>query len=96
MIEIEEPPATRACAACDSALDWVYVHRLAKWCAITKYRSDPDPRVVRIHDCPLPGVPRDWRSIKRQPPEVTRRGIRRARMVAARAKSSIEEKGLNP
>jgi hypothetical protein len=96
VIEISEPPDTKACASCMSALDWVYHHRLGRWYAITKHLEDPDPMVVRIHDCPLPGVPRDWRSVKRQPPEVTRRGIRRARMVAAKAKSSIEEKGLNP
>ena len=83
MITIEERPLTDACATCNQPLDWVWRHRDERWYAIVRYEADPDPTVVKLHACPLPGVPRLWRNLQYQPREVWERGRHKARAVLA-------------
>lgn len=95
MIEIESlpTPVPRACSTCNEPLTWVYVHHLARNIAVIPLRG-VDRFSFRIHTCNLSSA-RDWRYVQKVAPETTRRGMRRARMVAAaaeaKAKSSIEK-----
>jgi hypothetical protein len=91
VITIEGRPLTDACSSCSQPLDWVWRAKDERWYAIVKYDGDPDPTVVKLHACPLPGVPRLWRKLQVQPPEVWERGRRRARAALA-AKSNITER----
>lgn len=92
MIEVEEPPSTRACSACNEPLEWVWRHSDRRWYAIVRYRDDPDPTVVKLHTCPLPGVPKHPYRLDYQPPEVWDRGRRRARAVLAANKAKTAPK----
>ena len=92
MITIDEAPATLACSTCMEPLDWVYRKRDGKWYAIVRVRDIDDPTVVKLHSCTLPGVERTWANLPYQPPEVRRRGIRRARLAAAAATQKLNEK----
>lgn len=93
MIEIEEPPTTRACSACYEPLEWVWRHSDRRWYAVVRYRDVPDPTVVKLHTCPLPNVPKHPYRLEYQPREVWDRGRRKARAVlAAKAKKLTEER----
>lgn len=92
MIQIDDPPDALACASCTSPLDWVWHARRKCWYAIARWPGDPDPTVVKIHTCRLPGVERSWRDVTFQPPEVHRRGIRKARAVVSKVNNSRKER----
>jgi hypothetical protein len=92
VIQIEDRPLTDACATCNQPLDWVWRANDKRWYAIVRYEGDDDPTVVKLHACPLPGVPRLWRNLQYQPPEVRSRGARRARAVLAAKKSKNSSK----
>lgn len=95
MIEIEALPSPLplACSTCCEPLTWIYVHHLARNIAVVPLRG-VDRFSFRIHTCDLKPS-RDWRYVQKVAPETTRRGMRRARMVAAaaeaKAKNSIEK-----
>lgn len=82
-LTIEDPPAALACSACSLPLDWVWRHKDERWYAICRFAQHPDPTVVKLHTCPLPGVRKIPYALRRQPPEVWERGRRRAREVLA-------------
>lgn len=94
MITIEEPPETRACSTCMSPLTYAYVFHLGRTVAFVPVPG-VDRFTVRIHTCDMKPE-RTWRHVQKVSPETTRRGMRRARLVAAaaaeKAKSSIEKK----
>lgn len=92
MIEIEDPPNTLACSTCMQPLDWIYRVRDGKWYAIVRFGQVDDPTVVKLHSCRLPGVERTWANMPYQPPEVRRRGSRRARAALAAAAKKRTEK----
>lgn len=73
-------------------LDWVYRKRDGKWYAIVRVLGVDDPTVVKLHSCVLPGVERTWANLPYQPPEVRRRGLRQARLVALAAQKKLNEK----
>lgn len=92
MIQIEDPPTALACSACNNPLDWIWRARDRRWYAIVRFPDNPDPTVVKLHTCPLPGVKKHPWKLQVQPPEVWDRGRRKARAVlAARAKARIEK-----
>lgn len=94
-LTIPEPPDTLACSACSMPLDWVWRHRDERWYAICRFAAHPDPAVVRLHTCPLPGVKRHPYRLDSQPTEVYERGRQLARAtlaaVAAKGKSGTEK-----
>lgn len=83
MIQIEEPPDTRACSTCMSPLTWIYVHHLGRNVAVVPVH-DIDRWTFRLHTCPLTAE-RTWRHVQRVDPKVAKRGARRARAVLAAA-----------
>lgn len=91
MIEIDEPPDTRACSTCMNPLTWIYVHHLSRNIAVVPV-SDVDRFTFRIHTCSLTQE-RTWRNVQREHPDTAKRGARRARAVLAAKKTQrlIEE-----
>lgn len=95
MTEIEDLPSPLplACSTCCEPLTWIWVHHLARNIAVIPLR-DVDRFSFRIHTCNLSAA-RDWRYVQKVAPETTRRGMRKARLVAAaaasKAKSSTEK-----
>jgi hypothetical protein len=93
VIQIDDRPLTDACATCNQPLDWVWRARDQRWYAIVRYPEVEDPTVVKLHTCPLIGVPRLWRNLQYQPAGVRSRGARKVRAVlAAKSKSSSKER----
>jgi hypothetical protein len=91
VIEIEDPPPQLACSECQSVVGWLWSARHKIWLAVTN--PDPTDRdLLRIHRCEVFGQPSTWKHLKPQPVEVKRRGIRRARSVAAEAVKKLNEK----
>lgn len=94
MIEIDDPPDIRACAACTSPISWLYSARTRTWVA---FAHVPDDRLtLRVHTCRLAGSDaKPWRHLVAQPPEVAMAGLALVRPIAAaaaaKAKSSTEE-----
>ncbi|GAA0738586.1 hypothetical protein Drose_04390 [Dactylosporangium roseum] len=91
MTEIEDPPAQLACSTCNSVVGWLWSARHKVWLAVT----NPDPAdrdLLRIHRCELFGQPKTWKHLKPVPPEVKRRGVRRARAVLAAQATKRTEK----
>ncbi len=95
MIEIEDLPSPLplACSTCMEPLTWVYVHHIRRNVAVVPLRG-VDRFSFRIHVCDLKPA-RDWRYVQKVSAETTRRGMRKARLVAAaaesKAKSSTEK-----
>lgn len=95
MIEIEDLPSPlpTACSTCMEPLTWIFVHHLRRNISVVPLRG-VDRFSFRIHTCNLSAA-RDWRYVQKVAPETTRRGMRRARMVAAaaaeKAKSGSEK-----
>lgn len=91
MIEIEEPPPQLTCSGCNSVVGWLWSSRHKVWLAVTN--PDPTDRdLLRIHRCELFGQPSTWKHLKPQPAEVSRRGMRKARLAAAEALQKLNEK----
>lgn len=82
MIEIENPPDTRACSTCMSPLTWIYVFHLDRTVAAVPV-AGPDRFTFRLHLCDASPVQAQWRYAETQPPEVRERGAALARAVLA-------------
>lgn len=88
MIEIEEPPTITGCSECSSVIGWLYSAKKKVWISVVRV----DDETFRLHHCAVFGRPSSWKHVRRQPAEVTRRGIRRARLAAAAATQKLNEK----
>jgi len=81
---IEYPPATKACARCQSPLVWLYSARTSKWFSVVPEPAETD--VIRVHRCPQ--YPDDrpapaWREIHEIDEDTKRVGIARVRQALA-------------
>ncbi len=90
MIQIEDPPAVKACSECMNPLTYAYVFHLGRTVAFVPVQG-VGRYAVRIHTCQMKPE-RTWRHVQKVHPETTRRGARKARAVlAAKAKERIEK-----
>jgi hypothetical protein len=92
VIEIDDlpDPVPLACSTCMEPLTWIWVHHLRRNIAVVPLKG-VDRWSFRIHTCQMKAE-RTWRNVQRVPPELTRRGARRARAVlAAQAKKRTEK-----
>ena len=79
MIQVEEPPDTRACSTCMEPLTWIYVHHLGRNVAVIPLKG-LDRWSFRLHTCRL-APERTWRTVQLEPPETAMRGAKRVRAV---------------
>jgi hypothetical protein len=81
VIQIEEPPDTRACSTCMLPLTWIWVHHLSRNVAVVPVH-DIDRWTFRLHTCPLT-ADRTWRHVQKVDPKIAKRGARRVRAALA-------------
>jgi hypothetical protein len=78
VIEIEEPPDIRACAASQVPLVWLYSARASKWKSYEPVDGDLD--LMRRHRCEHHGDPNPpWRQLELQHPSTIHAGAERVR-----------------
>lgn len=78
MIEIEEPPDIRACAAYSVPLVWLWSYRAQRWKSFEPVDGDLD--LIRRHRCDNHGDPDPpWRQLTIQDPETIHAGAERVR-----------------
>jgi hypothetical protein len=84
VIEIEEPPDTRACAPCSKPITWLWSPRTQQW--VPFHPDTESTRTLHVHGCDVFGdPPPSWRERPTYPPETIHAGAERVRSELERA-----------